>query len=97
VQILLNSEPLGLATLSLPGYVLLTSLNDESSNQLWQLNLFSAKRYLVDTDCESCALNASDGLLVHAGKSNRLRFYRLKVPVTAQAAENAAPSPATGN
>jgi hypothetical protein len=91
-QILLNSEPLGLTPLAEPGYVLLTSRNDASSNQLWQLNLNSGKRYLIDPDCDDCQFSAEGLLAVRAAKSNSLRFYRLQLPAQPK---TAASTPAT--
>lgn len=92
-QFPLNSEPVGLLALPDSAYVLLTNRNDLLSNQLWQVNLASGKRYMVDADCESCSLSAGGLLLVRGGEANSVRVYRLLHPGEAESSRGAGSGP----
>ncbi|MCC7477889.1 hypothetical protein IT575_05465 [bacterium] len=79
-SLLLNSEPVDLELLPDSGYALLVNRVEASEKQLWQFNLYNAKRYLVDGDCRRCELRPDGRLLVVGGQANELRVYQLTRP-----------------
>ncbi len=96
--LLLNSEPVDLELLPDSGYALLVNRAEASESQLWQVNLNTAKRYPVDSDCLRCELLSHELLLVVGARSNEVRIYRLRRPAGGAGAKavKAAGAPAPG-